>query len=857
MITPPSNARVPRTRLLTLLIALALLNGQTVFAKPIEFNSEVLDLQDRSQLDLGRFSRAGYVMPGDYRLEVRVNQFSALPEQTIVFRQSEQDPQDSEACLPPALVETLGLKLDTLRQLQWSQDGQCLNASSLEGLTVRADLGAGTLYLSIPQVYLEYSSDDWDPPSRWDEGIPGLLLDYNLNAQVQRQTNDNTVHKGYNLNGSGVLGANAGSWRLRASWQAAVDHQTGSGEPTRQDFDWTQYTAYRALPQLGAQLTLGEDFLDSNIFDGFRFTGVNLATDDSMLPPNLRGYAPEVSGVARTNARIVVSQQGRVLHETLVAPGPFRIQDLNNAVTGQLDVKVEEQDGSVQSFTVSTASIPYLTRPGRVRYRLSAGCPTDWRHHSQGPAFAGGEFSWGVSNGWSLYGGLLGGEEYNTLAMGIGRDLMALGALSFDITRSRADMPSQIILAGNSFRLNYAKRFEEINGQLSFAAYRFSQRNFLSMNDYLELRNRGEREQNGKERYNISYNQQFDQLGVSAYLSYNHDTYWDRGSSDYWSLSLARYFDLGRLKNLSLSLTGYRNQFNGRQDDGVFLSLSMPWGNAGSISYSGSADRRDNTHRMSYADQLNDRSNYQISSGWNRKGALANGYFRHDADWAQINASAGGQSGNYTSVALGIQGGMTATREGAALHRVAMPGGTRLLVDTDGVAGIPIRGYGAALLSNRYGKAIVADINHYYRNQVNIDLDQLPDNAEALKSVVQATLTEGAIGYRKFDVIAGEKAMAVIRLTDGGMPPFGARVLNRKQREVGIVNDGGQVYLSGIELGEQMMVHWDERAQCELTLPSAIPAGAAQADLLLPCRELPKNNTVTELAAKHPNSEKN
>ncbi|WP_156293092.1 outer membrane usher protein [Serratia oryzae] len=855
MITPPSKARAPRTRLLTLLIALALLNGQAAYAKPIEFNSEVLDLQDRSQIDLERFSRAGYVMPGDYRLEVRVNQLTAFPEQTIVFHPAKQDPQDSEPCLPPTLVENLGLKPEALRQLLWSEGGKCLVLGSIEGLTARADLGAGALYLSVPQIYLEYSAEDWDPPSRWDEGIPGLLLDYSVNGQTQRQANDNRVQKGYSLNGSGVVGANAGSWRLRASWQSAINHQTGSGQSTSQNFDWTQYTAYRALPNLGAKLTLGEDFLNSSIFDGFRFAGVNLATDDAMLPPNLRGYAPEVSGVARTNARVVVSQQGRVLQETLVAPGPFRIQDLNNAVTGQLDVKVEEQDGSVQSFTVSTANIPYLTRPGRVRYQLSAGRPTDFRHHMEGPAFVGGEFSWGVSNGWSLYGGLIGGEKYNSLAMGIGRDLMALGALSFDITRSRADLPGQIVLAGNSFRLNYAKRFDEINGQLSFAAYRFSERNFMNMTDYLTLRNRGEREQSGKERYSVAYNQPFEQLGVSASLNYNHDTYWDRGSSDYWGLSLTRYFDLGKLKNVSLSLTGYRNQLNGKPDDGLYLSLSMPWGNAGSISYSGTLDRRDNTHRVTYADQINDRSHYQVSSGWNRQGGLVNGYFRHDADWAQINATAGSQPGSYTSVGLGVQGGITATREGVAAHRVSMPGGTRLLLDTDGVPGIPIRGYGAALKSNRYGKAVVADINNYYRNQVNIDLDQLPENAEASTSVVMATLTEGAIGYRKFDVVAGEKAMAVIRLADGRMPPFGAQVINHKQREVGIVNDGGQVYLSGIARGEKMTVHWDDRVQCELTLPSVLPSALDPTDLLLPCREL-SGGTSNDLAARRNNPEK-
>ncbi|WP_157699308.1 fimbria/pilus outer membrane usher protein, partial [Serratia marcescens] len=48
--------------------------------------------------------------------------------------------------------------------------------------------------------------------------------------------------------------------------------------------------------------------------------------DDNMLPPNLRGYAPEVTGVAKTNAKVTISQQGRVLYETTVAAGPFRIQ---------------------------------------------------------------------------------------------------------------------------------------------------------------------------------------------------------------------------------------------------------------------------------------------------------------------------------------------------------------------------------------------------------------------------------------------------------------------------------------------------------------------------------------------------
>ncbi|PHK54057.1 PapC/FimD family outer membrane usher protein, partial [Enterococcus faecium] len=212
-------------------------------------------------------------------------------------------------------------------------------------------------YLSVPQAYLEYSSEDWDPPSRWDEGIPGLLFDYNVNAQSRQQQQGGT--RGYSGSGNGTAGANLGAWRLRADWQGQVNHQTGSGQSTDKRLDWSRYYAYRAVSALRSRLTLGEDYLDSGIFDSFRFSGVSLVSDDNMLPPNLRGYAPEVVGVAKTNAKVTISQQGRVIYETQVAAGPFRIQDINDAISGELDVRVEEQDGSVQAFKVNTARIPY------------------------------------------------------------------------------------------------------------------------------------------------------------------------------------------------------------------------------------------------------------------------------------------------------------------------------------------------------------------------------------------------------------------------------------------------------------------------------------------------------------------
>lgn len=822
-------------RLRGLWICIALSLGDPVYlahaADDIQFNTDVLDIKDRENFDLSYFSRGGYIMPGNYTLEVFLNR-QKISEQQIAFVPSDIDPKSTEPCLLPDLIDMLGLKDEVLKKITWHKDSQCMDLQSVSGFTAQGDIGASALQLSIPQAFLEYSSADWDPPSRWDNGIAGMLLDYSMNFLTTRQQHQ---HQDTSLSGNGTTGANLGAWRLRADWQLQMKYQSGAGKKHDNNLDWSRYYAYRALPKLLARLTLGENYLNSNIFDSFRFTGVTLNTDDNMLPPNLRGYAPEVTGVAKSNAKVTISQQGRVLYETQVAPGPFRIQDLNDAVSGQLDVQIEEQDGSVREFKVNTASIPYLTRPGQVRYKLAAGRPSDWKHNTSGPLFATGEFSWGISNGWSLYGGGVGGEEYDAMALGVGRDLMLLGALSFDVTQSRARLPTGESLFGNSYRLSYSKRFEDYDSQVTFAGYRFSERNFMSMSEYLDARNYGTRRQSSKEMYTVTFNKQFIDLGLSAFLNYSHQTYWNDSANDNYNLSLARYFSLGKFKDLNLSLTAYRNKYNGTNDDGMYLSLTLPWGNSGAISYNGAWDRSNKSNQVSYFGRVNNYDSYQVTAGSATHGAVASGYYTHQGNNAQVSANVGYQEGRSRSLGLSMQGGGTLTAQGAAFHRVGSLGGTRILLDTDGVAGVPLRGYGANTRSNRFGKAVVADVNSYYRNQISIDLNALGDNIEAINSVQQATLTEGAIGLRRFEVVSGEKAMAAIRLPDGTPPPFGATVQNRKKRDVGIVNDDGSVYLSGIQPGAAMTVSWNGASQCEITLPTQIRNNENQ-NLLLPCR---------------------
>lgn len=821
-------------------VLLTLLGGHysTAWAgeESVEFNTDVLDVQDRSHIDLSQFARAGYLMPGTYSLAIQINK-SVLPEQQVQFIAPDNDPEGSEACLTADIVGRLGLTTKSSQQLSWWHNGECLDPKSLPGMTVRGDLGNGALFISLPQAYLDYVSDNWDPPSRWDNGVAGMMFDYNINGQATRQKTSGAESDNKTVSGNGTAGLNISAWRLRADWQGQMEQQSGNTSRNSQSLNWNRFYLYRAVPSMRAKMTLGEDYLASDMFDSFRFTGASLVSSDSMLPPNLRGYAPEVTGVAKTNAKVTVSQQGRVLYETTVAAGPFRIQDLNNAVVGTLDVKVTEQDGSVQTYQMNTSNVPYLTRPGMVRYKVAAGQPSDFDHHVNGPVFGTGEFSWGVNNGWSLYGGALAAGDYNAAALGIGRDLLVLGALSFDVTQSRATLPDEGTKQGGSYRVSYSKRFDSTDSQVTFAGYRFSEREFMSMSQYLDARyHDNDSGGSGKEMYTISFNQQIRPLNMSVYLNYSRQTYWDQPTSTSYNLSMSRYFDLGRFKNISLNLSAFRTQSTDSEDKGMYVSLSLPWGESGSLSYDSQIGQAGVGHSLSYSDKINENNDYHLSVSSDQNGATGgSGYLTHEGDIAEVTATAAQQSNQYSSMGLSIRGGMTATAHGAALHRMSVPGGTRMMVDTAGVSDVPVKGAGNNTRSNMFGKAVVGDVSSYYRNSVNIDMDALGDDVDANRSVVEGTLTEGAIGYRKFGIIAGKKAMATVHLADGTVPPFGATVINQDKEQTGLIGEDGEVWLTGIKPGEVMGVSWEGAEQCAITLPTPLPVDLESQKMLLPC----------------------
>lgn len=817
-----------RKKTLAVCIAIALL--PQLSRADTEFNTDVLDIEDRTKIDLSRFSDADYVMPGDYLLEIKINQ-KTLPQQKIQYFPLQGEKLASQVCIPADLISKMALKPAAAEKVTLWHDDECADISAIDGVSVSNRIGGGALVINIPQAWMKYSDPDWTPPEQWDEGIAGLMLDYSLNGQVGKQAHG--VNTAQSLSSYGTVGANLGAWRLRADYQTTYDQEGGDHT---QSFDWNQIYAYRALPQQAAKLILGEVYLDSSVFDSLRFTGANLASDARMLPPDMQGYAPEVRGIAKTNAKVTVSQEGRIIYQTTVPAGPFIIQDLSSSVRGKLDVKIEEQDGSISSFVVNTASIPYLTRPGQVRYNLALGRPSAYDHSTEGPVFVSSDASWGLNNAWSIYGGGQFAGNYNALALGIGRDLDVFGALSADVTESVARLPGRGTDNGLSFKVNYAKRFDELDSQITFAGYRFSQRKFMNMSQYLQARYEDEDYlRNEKEMYTVTANKTFwadDQYkAITAYLTYTHQTYWNASARDYYSASASKQFDWGDFKAISASVSAGRTVYQGTTDDSITLNFTVPLGDRQRIGYTMISNNNDITQTASYNNYTDTNNTWQLNAGSTAKGkGIARGYYTHYSPSGELNLSGSYQQDSYSTLAGTLRGGMTTTLHGTAMHRSTSSNGSRVMVDTDHVAGVPIDGGQAR--TNRFGVAVIGDITSYYNTDTSIDVNKLADDVEATRAVVQSTLTEGAIGYRHFDVVKGSKLLAVIKLADGSEPPFGATVMSSAGREVAVVNDGGSVYLTGVQPKEVLDVAWDGGKQCHIIIPGA---SQPMSQLLLPC----------------------
>lgn len=779
---------------------------------PASLEGEKLTQQD---VDLSLFSKSNSQLPGAYLSKIVLNnQF--LGEATITYTAN----PDGSLCpqLSPAQLRKWGVKVDEYPGLAALPKDRPIDkplSQYIPFASTKYDFNSLTLFISMPQASVIKSGNGYIDPARWDEGVTALFADYSFSGTQRDDDNTHSQNQYLNLRS----GVNLGGWRVRnySTWNHNNDDQSWDTINT-----WVQHD----LKALKAQFTAGENSTRGEVFDSLQYRGVNIASDEQMLPFSQRGFAPTIRGIANSNAEVSIRQNGYLIYRETVAPGPFEINDLYSTTnSGDLEVTVKEADGSEHRFTQPYSSIAIMQRPGHLKYEVTAGrYRADNKQYSNEPLFSQASLIYGINNYLTLFGGITAADNYSAANMGAGVALGELGSLSADITHARATLDNNDKKSGESYRLLYTGKIETTDTNFTLASYRYSTRGYYSFSDANKKFTSDEDENdinyNKRSRIQASISQAV--LNSSVYLNGYQQNYW--GSSRI-ERSLSAGFNTtvyGANVNVAYS---YNKTTDSPSDQMLSVGLSVPlslWLPKSWASYNVSTVKKgDTTQRLGLSGTLldDDRLSYSLQQSQSNQDKRSDSsvYGSYRSRYANFNAGYSASSDNTQQVSYGMSGGLVAHSNGLTLSQPL--GNEFAIVNTNNAAGVRFANQ-HGIQTDWFGNAIIPSLTPYQENTVRLDTTSLPDNVDSSDTAVTVIPDRNAIVRAQFNAREGYRAMIALTRPNGRIVPFGAMATVDSTEISGIVDDNGVLYLSGVGEAFTLTVKWGNKPeqQCHATL---------------------------------------
>ncbi|MCJ7958173.1 MAG: fimbrial biogenesis outer membrane usher protein [Pseudomonas sp.] len=794
----------------------------------MSFNPKFLMSTGEGAIDVSSFSLGNPVLPGDYRLDVYLNNNFVGVETVSVKKINSVN----ITCLTPGLLDRLSMDVDAFPvavKAELKQQTPCLDEAMLPGVKTRIDYSVFRMDVSAPQVLLQSYPRGYVKPASWDSGVTAGLLSYDTSF-YRSTTNGRTYSNEY----AGIKGGfNIGEWMFRHTGAFTSNDHAGSTYQSTRNYVERDITSWQS------RLTLGDANTSGDIFDTFAFRGVQLATSDQMWPDSMRGYAPVVRGIASTNARVSIRQNDVLLLERSVPPGEFLIDDLfPTGYGGDLDVTITEADGRLHTFKVPYSSIAQLLRPGQGRYRFMVG---QIRQNGlvDEPKVVQTTYQYGLTNGFTPYAGFLGTEHYSSYLLGGAFDT-PFGAVAIDATHSNFAVGAEA-LNGMSYRLTYSTLIEPTASSITVAAYRFSSENYLDLQNALSLQDFLKNEgiasglndlRSARSRLSITANQPLGEGMGQLFVSGYAQNYWGGNQGD-------KEFQIGYNNsfgwvNYSL-LASRRESIFGRADNQFLVSMSVPIGSASGAPRLFSSVSKDNqgfTKQAMLSDSTGeyDQASYSVSTtidGRNKNSTNLSGQYRFP--YASIQGSYS-KGEDYSSASAGISGSLVAHSGGVTASSYVSD--TLAVVSAPGAGGARLMSYSDIALDSN-GFAVVPYLSPYRLNEVSLDPENIPNDIELQMTSQKVAPRAGAVVALTYATVPGFPVLVKLKSGLGHLPPFGATVLGSEGQHLGSVTQGGQIYARVNGSNEHLEIVWgkDNAQHCgfDVALPENAPGVQTQA----------------------------
>lgn len=761
------------------------------------------------------YLRHNGLSPGQYLTSIVWNE-DRLDKRNLTYLLS----KDNSALIPQftkAELAELGVKVDAVAALQPLDDNAPVGDISEYIPGARYDFSPDTqvLQLRIPQQFRNTRLSGETNPANWDDGIPAIWSSYYVSGSHQQTDADSSRANWASLDS----GVNIGPWRFRntSNWGSDTGWQS------------INTTLERDVKRLRSQFRAGQTSTNGELFDSVQMTGVTLETDTAMSPSGLQGFAPVVRGIANSDAKVTVKQNGYTIYQTNVSAGPFELRDLSQVTAGaDLEVTVEEADGTQRSFIQASSSVPIMQREGALKYSVSAGKYRDVNHGEE-PAFGQATLIYGLPFGTTVYGGVLGASMYRAGLIGVGADLHRLGSFSLDLTQAQtAFADTRGKATGQSWRAQYAKDFPATDTTLTLASYRYSTSGFYTFQEALDQRNGGY-DGNDMYSYRNAYNRRSRlQLNVSQSLNGWGSVYANAWQQNYWGMS-------GRERSVSL---GYSSSWHGanwsvnysltktpstRDDRQFSLSLNIPlsrflpeaWATYNlTSSKTGTA-----THQVGINGSLLEDNNltYNLQQNYTRDNVGNGAYLssRYRASMGDFSTSYSYQK-NSKQWGYSAQGSVVGHSHGVTLGRSVQDAFAVVhITDGDNVKVESAQG----IYTDAWGNAIVPTLTPYRRNTVTVNTHGR-DDIDIQDAAVDTIPTRGAVVAADFSARAGKRALLTLT-HHHGVVPFGA-VLSMEGMTA-IVGEGGEVYVTGLKGTQAFTVQWGDTPEARCAGRVSVP----------------------------------
>ncbi len=787
-------------------------------AQDVDFDPAFLNSAAGGYIDVSKFSGEYSVPPGVYDADIYLND-SFLSRETVHIKDKDNK---SVICFSQQLITLTGFKVALLsaeHQELLRQGKECIALETLDASSSAKFLFSDMrLNIHIPQAHLHNLARGYVDPALWEDGANVLYGSYD-NSYFRQEAGKEISESFYSkLNG----GINLNGWIFQHSGNWAWSNNNTRG----------QYTVYsnnlqRDITPLRARLMLGDNSSPGNLFDSFSFRGVQLATAEQMLPDSQRGYAPVVRGIAQTNARVTIRQNQSLIYETTVPPGEFMLNDIYpSGYGGDLQVKVTESDGRETTFSVPYTAISEMLRPGSYRYSMLLG---ELRNQSANysPEVYQATIQYGINNWLTGYSGLTGTKNYYAGLIG-GAVSTPAGAFALDVTGARfeAGDSSQ---SGLSIRAGYTKLITATNSSVSLSAYRFSSSGYLSLANAVSLAEIYRRDEDAKvqlsgqpqQRISLTLNQPLGNDNGNFYANGYIERYWDKTGSDVqYQLGYNNSFH-----SLSYGISINRAKTSTSTETQYMLSLSMPLGTERHAPHVNSYSTKDAdgiSSQLGVSGNLGTNDRFGYSLGFSR-GNMGDNTQNLSASYRlkQAQLSAGYTHGQgFQSYNAGMSGSVVVLPN--TWLTSAYTGDTMGIVEAKGAGGASIAGY-SDIVINKDGYALVPYLAPYRINKIGIDPEGMPLDVELETTVKQTVPRAGAIVKINYPTKQGRVVLIHAQLPDGEELPFGASVHTDEGQEVGVVAQGGQIYVRLEEKISHLQVRWGAESQnvCafDVTLP--------------------------------------